>query len=795
MVSKFAALRPAVAPELRDWVDNRLISAHIRMVKPLVLGTLLNAAMIVIGLWSQVPPSYLALFGSYVVGASVHRLWLAQGIARGRRQKRTEKMLDAFQLNSWWLGLTFGVSFAWWFPHLGPIGQVLVAVCAMTQIAAAAYMVRTLPRSAAIYIGTQALGVTLGLAQIGSLQALATMAVLLAASGLLIRMAYTACDLFVTRILSDRELGAAVRTVKLLLNEYEESGSDWLFELDRDGCLHGVSTRFASALGEPVTRLEGRRFETLFVPNPSRDALVSAIGERRPLRAETLALTAPPEGEATRWWSVSGRPCYFSAEDRVAFRGVISDVTSQRLAESRVHHMAHFDSLTGLPNRALFNQTLAELLDEREDSAQLALLLVDADHFKTVNDMFGHPAGDAFLRAMAERMTAALRDSGLGGDQPLIARLGGDEFGIVIAGEDTCDKAVRFAAVLVEAMSEAYSIDGHEINGGVSIGIALAPYHAALKQQLLSNADIALYAAKNGGRGNWEMFEPGMDAALHERHTLSRDLRHAVGNGELRLFLQPLVDVETEAMTGYEALLRWEHPERGLIAPDNFIPLAEETGLIVPIGEWVIRTAFAEAASWDSDQTIAINLSPVQLGSPNLLPVIVNALAASGLDPARIEFEITEGVLLHNSDANIEILNRLHELGLKVALDDFGTGYASLNYLLTFPFDKIKIDRRFVSEMGTREESDAIVGAVIELANKLGMCTLAEGVEEPEQLARLKAQGCQMVQGWLFGKALPSAEYHPNVLRAIEVVAPPTASLGRPQKSAKSQSYSRRKAG
>ncbi|HVR90657.1 MAG TPA: EAL domain-containing protein [Novosphingobium sp.] len=669
-----------------------------------------------------------------------------------------------------------------------------MAICAVTQIASAAYTVRTLPRSAAVYIGCQAIGLSLGLAQLGSLQAGAAMAVLLAASALLVRMAYTACDMFVTRILSDRELGAAVRTVKLLLNEYEESGSDWLFELDCDGCLHDVSTRFASALGEPATTLEGRPFETLFAEGTGREILIGAIAERHPLRGEAFALATTADGEASRWWSVSGRPCYFSAEDRVAFRGVISDVTNQRLAESRVHHMAHFDSLTGLPNRTLFNQTLAELLDEREDEAQLALLLVDADRFKTVNDMYGHPAGDAFLRAMAERMSTVLCDSGLGGDQQLIARLGGDEFAIVIAGEDACDKAIRLAERLVAAMGESFAFEGHELTAGVSIGIALAPYHAALKQQLLSNADIALYAAKNNGRGTWEMFEPGMDAALHERHTLSRDLRHAVGNGELRLYLQPLVDVETEEMTGYEALLRWQHPERGLIKPNNFIPLAEETGLIVPIGEWVIRTAFDEAASWDSDQTIAINLSPVQLGSPNLLPVIVNALASSGLDPARIEFEITESVLLHNSDANIEILNRLHELGLKVALDDFGTGYASLNYLLTFPFDKIKIDRRFVSEIGTREASNAIVGAVIELANKLGMCTLAEGVEEPEQLARLKEQGCRMVQGWLFGKALPSTDYHPHTSPVVRVVPPATA-LKTPRKSARSQSYSRRAAG
>jgi EAL domain-containing protein (putative c-di-GMP-specific phosphodiesterase class I) len=264
------------------------------------------------------------------------------------------------------------------------------------------------------------------------------------------------------------------------------------------------------------------------------------------------------------------------------------------------------------------------------------------------------------------------------------------------------------------------------------------------------------------------MFEPGMDAQLHDRHSLARDLRGAAARGELRLFLQPLVHIETEAMTGYEALLRWQHPSRGLVPPDTFIPIAEETGLIVGIGEWVIRTALHEAAQWDNDATIAINLSPVQVENAGLLPVVIHALAESGVNPARVEFEITEGVLLGDSDANLEVLKRLQGLGVKIALDDFGTGYASLNYLLTFPFDKIKIDRRFVSDLATREESRAIVGAVISLANQLGMCTLAEGVEEREQLDQLREDGCQMVQGWLFGKALPSEEFRPRPAKAAK---------------------------
>ena len=339
------------------------------------------------------------------------------------------------------------------------------------------------------------------------------------------------------------------------------------------------------------------------------------------------------------------------------------------------------------------------------------------------------------------------------------------------------------------ALAEPVQVENHELHSAVSIGIALAPFHADHRAQLTSYADIALNAVKETGRGKWEMFEADMDAQLHERHTLARDLRHAVGRGELRLFVQPLVDIASERMTGYEALLRWQHPTRGLVPPDTFIPIAEETGLIIPIGKWVIRTALAEAATWSNGETIAINLSPVQFESPALLPLVINALADSGIEPGRVEFEITEGVLLSNSEANLEVLQRLQSLGVKIALDDFGTGYASLNYLLTFPFDKIKIDRSFIAQLSTREESRAIVGAVIALANQLGMCTLAEGVEEREQLDQLREDGCRMVQGWLFGKALPSEEYHPRPEIPLRRTRPAGLLAGRSRHS--SQTYSR----
>ena len=789
MVSKQAALRVTIPEELRDWVDNRLISAHIRMVRPMVYGTLLNAAMVVLALIGQIPTIHIALFASSMVAACLHRMWLAEGIERGRRRRRSAKITLAFWWNSLWLGLNLGGLGALWLVHVSPAVQLLLAVCTMSQIASAAYTVRTLPSAAKVYVAAQSLGLGVGLAQLGGLTALATIAVLLVASALLVRMAYTAHDLFVTRILSDRDLHSAAKTVKLLLNEYEENGFDWLFELDSRRCLINVSARFAQAAGESVEKLAGRPITTLFAPGAGHDEVEQALVSGRPLRSQVVALDGLGE-TGPRWWSISGRPSH--SGDGVHYRGVISDVTELRHAEQRAQQMAHFDALTGLPNRSQFNHALSSLFNDHQDGEHIALILLDIDHFKSINDMHGHPVGDAFLRTFAARLVSIVGTSGLGGSEPAVARLGSDEFAIAVNGGDACDHAVRLAELLVLTLSEPLTVEGIELPCAVSLGIALAPFHTDQQAQLQSYADIALGAAKTCGRGNWEMFEPGMDARLHERHTLARDLRHAVARGELQLFLQPLVDVASEAKTGYEALLRWQHPVRGLVPPDVFIPIAEETGLIVGIGEWVIRTAFAEAARWPGEEVIAINLSPVQFSSANLLPVIVNALGETGIAPGRVEFEITEGVLLGDSEANINLLCRMQALGLKIALDDFGTGYASLNYLLTFPFDKIKIDRSFIASLSTRKESRAIVASMIGLANALGMCTLAEGVEDADQLDQLKAQGCRMVQGWLFGKALPSEEYHP---RSAQLPVAPIAPvrLPRQRKARVSQTYSHRK--
>jgi diguanylate cyclase (GGDEF)-like protein len=428
------------------------------------------------------------------------------------------------------------------------------------------------------------------------------------------------------------------------------------------------------------------------------------------------------------------------------------DITERRHAEAKISYMARHDALTELPNRVLFHEQLAEALGDLKQGEALGVLCLDIDHFKGVNDTLGHPVGDHLLRATAERLRQCLRDT------DIIARLGGDEFVIVQCGTSQPNGATTLAMRLIDAVATPYELDGHQIVVGLSIGIAIAPDDGRDPHQLLKNADMALYRAKADGRGIYRFFEPEMDARMQMRRVLELDLRKALANGEFELFYQPLIDLRTERITGFEALLRWRHPERGMIPPIDFIPVAEETGLIVPIGEWVLRCACAEAMRWPSDIKVAVNLSPLQFKSKNLLASVFAALSASRLSANRLELEITESSLLQDSDATLAVLNKLRYLGVRISMDDFGTGYSSLSYLRKFPFDKIKIDGSFIRDMSGRDDSLAIVRAVAAMSASLGMITTAEGVETAEQMARLRTEGCTEAQGYLFSPPRPASE-------------------------------------
>ncbi|WP_108514353.1 EAL domain-containing protein [Bradyrhizobium algeriense] len=428
------------------------------------------------------------------------------------------------------------------------------------------------------------------------------------------------------------------------------------------------------------------------------------------------------------------------------------DITEQRQSEVKIEYMAHHDALTDLANRVLLNDRLEYALGRIQHGEMVAVHHLDLDQFKAVNDTFGHPCGDKLLRIVAERLR------GLVGDADTIARMGGDEFVIVQATIADPAEATLLAQGVIDALSEPYDIDGQQAVIGVSIGISVGPGDGSNPDKLLRNADLALYRAKSDGRGTFRFFEPAMDLQMQTRRVMEQDLRKALPAGEFELHYQPVVNLASKEISGFEALIRWNHPAKGLISPATFIPLAEEIGFIVPLGEWVIRQACATAAQWPDNLHVAVNISAIQFRSPGLMQVIVSALAASGLAATRLEIEITESVLLHNKEATLAVLHQLRALGIRIAMDDFGTGYSSLTYLQSFPFDKIKIDRSFVKNITEDSSSLTIVRAVAALANGMGMTATAEGVETAEQLHSIASEGCTEMQGFLFSKPLPAAE-------------------------------------
>jgi len=430
------------------------------------------------------------------------------------------------------------------------------------------------------------------------------------------------------------------------------------------------------------------------------------------------------------------------------------DITERRRAEAKISHMALHDELTNLPNRRFFLEQIENRLVHLERDHKFAVLCFDLDRFKNVNDTLGHIFGDKLLRQVAERLHPCLRE----GDA--VARMGGDEFAIIQGSVTEATDITALAARLIETINAPFDLDGHHVVVGASIGIAVAPTDATDAHQLLKNADMALYRAKAEGRGTYRFFEPKMDALMQARRVLELDLRKALINGEFELYYQPLINLATDEISAFEALLRWNHPERGLVAPLEFISLAEETALIVPIGEWVLRQACREAVKWPSHIRVAVNVSPAQFKRPNLSQVVMSALAGSGLAAQRLELEITESVLLLGSDSTLATLHQLRKMGVRISMDDFGTGYSSLSYLRSFPFDKIKIDRSFVHDVSSNEDSMAIIRAVTGLGASLRMTTTGEGVETQDELDYLKREGCIEAQGYFFSRPRPASEVY-----------------------------------
>ncbi len=536
--------------------------------------------------------------------------------------------------------------------------------------------------------------------------------------------------------------------IGLLLKDFEEQTSDWLWETDDTFCLRSPSARFVQVSEPRVRVVEGTSFGTLLTDADvignaeALTELLSHVRARRAFRDITIPLAAAAE---PRWWSISGRPVFDQDSQFKGFRGVAGDITATRLAHAKIEHLAHHDSLTGLPNRSSFSRILERALN-RGDLSNLAVLSLDLDGFKAVNDRHGHPVGDALLIAVGDRLQAAIREDGR------VARFGGDEF--VMLGDVSLETGgiEGLCRRTIASLVEPFHVLDEQVTVGTSIGVAFAGLDGSSPEELLKNADAALYRAKADGRGTFRFFAPEMDRKLQERQQLMQDLRVALARGELVLHFQPYVSAENSLVTGCEALLRWSHPTRGNVPPFEFIPLAEENGLIVPIGAWVIDQACQEATRWPAHQRVSVNISPRQFRDQSLPGIILAALTRSGLAPARLEVEVTETVLIDDADAALNVLRRIRAMGVRVALDDFGTGYSSLSYLRSFPFDKVKIDRSFVQDLALRHDNQVIVQAIRDLAKGLGMTITAEGVETEEQASRLRRTGCDELQGYLFSR-------------------------------------------
>ncbi|MEH3046448.1 putative bifunctional diguanylate cyclase/phosphodiesterase [Sphingomonas adhaesiva] len=569
--------------------------------------------------------------------------------------------------------------------------------------------------------------------------------------------------------LSDRDA-----TVSLLLGEFAEDGTGdgasdgagWLWETDAARRIVRASPRFALACGIDPAAIDGQPFLQLLA-GPAWDSGAFSSGLRQVAERmknrqgfRDIALPIVVQRQE-RWWTLTASPRIDADGHFCGFRGVGTDITEQRASADRIHRMARFDALTGLPNRQHVTETLTEALAAAEKwKARCTFMMIDLDRFKAINDTLGHPVGDRLLGMVSQRLGALMSEN------ELVGRLGGDEFAVVVRDGDQAVRTERLAHTIIHTLSQPYELDEHMLYIGASVGIATSPRDGRTADALVRSADLALYRSKDRGGGVVQAYEPQLHAQAEERRLLELALREALEKGELHLHYQPVVEAATGALCGFEALLRWQHPTLGLVPPAKFIPIAQETRLIGPIGEWVVRTACAEAARWPAALRLSINVSAEQLHHPQFVAVLASALSNSGLAPARLDLEVTESVYRTEGTGTARVLDGVRHLGVGLCLDDFGTGPSALGYLGTARFSAIKIDRSFVCKASEgAAEAIAIVRAVVALAGSLGMATVAEGVETDDELHTVRTLGCSHVQGHYFGRPLPVEEARTLAMR------------------------------
>jgi diguanylate cyclase (GGDEF)-like protein len=742
----------AAPPGIRGW--GRVRAAQLQSMRPAMqvaaAGQAFNCLLICYMLAGHVPATSLAL---WLLSVSLLMLYFAQQqrSLRGREiHSLPRKTINRAAYHSVFIAVVWSFPARYFFENANHGQQLALCVITATMMAGAAFIFAPIPAAAGAYVVIMGVGATRMLMTtdsavivlIGPVYTLALLAMVLISG-----------RAFMQRKCLDIALEEREQTVSLLLREYESSDADWLWQTNARFCFQNVSARFARAIGRPIEALEGLSIIELIKSLPRGDqgvrrglaAAQATIGRKESFTELVITI---PVGDAVKCIELSARPTFNKQGRFIGYHGVGSDVTGARQAADRIAHMARHDALTGLPNRLQLMENLSAALKTAQARGErCALLLVDLDRFKTINDSLGHVAGDHLLQQVSRSFETVISDEMTAG------RLGGDEFAIVVPAAAGREELQQLCLAMVSALQGPFHYREQRLFVGASVGIAIGPQDGDTVEELIRNADLALYRAKDGSGNDIRFYEPALHARAEERRKIELALHGAMDGGEFSLAYQPVVAADSGEIRSFEALLRWHNPELGQIPPTKFIPIAEETGMLGRIGEWVLRTACREAAGWPDDISIAVNVSPRQLRDPSFIVTLVSALSQTGLDPARLELEVTETVFLELTSTTQKVLQQIQSLGVKLAMDDFGTGYSSLGYLRRADFDTLKIDRSFVQSISADDpESTAIIRAVVALAGSLGMKTVAEGVATEEQLRLVRALGCDRIQGYIFSR-------------------------------------------
>ncbi|MES2492681.1 MAG: EAL domain-containing protein [Pseudomonadota bacterium] len=694
---------------------------------------------------------FIALCGAIYYGARFDR---SLGDTDRRRMSRDE--MNAQTVSSVIVAVVWAVPMLFFAPLTGSVGRLELWTILAMLMTASAVVVPAVPLATILFTGIVGGVAALEFAWCGMPQ----MAILAITFIIIITVGtIEGARTYLASRVAEAGMTEKSEVVSLLLREFEEGEADWLWQIDTSRRVRAISPRFAFALGLDPEDIDGKSliqliagdaWETGQFPSSLHD-LAERIKRRESFSNLLVRVTAKGR---QRWWELSGTPKLDENGVYEGFRGVGSDVTEQRESADKIAKLARYDTLTGLPNRLMLTEAMAEAMRYAEQwRTRCAFLMIDLDRFKSVNDTLGHIVGDQLLARVSGRLKELMTENELCG------RLGGDEFAIVIRDASDISRVEHVANAVIDRLSQPYEVDHHTLYVGASVGSALGPRDGSTVETLMRNADLALYRSKDAGGGKYFTYEPALHAHAEERRKLEFSLRRALERDELLLHYQPVVDATSEQVVSFEALLRWQSAEHGSVSPAKFIPLAEDTRLIVPIGEWVLRDACREALNWPAHIKVAVNVSGEQLLDPQFASTVVSALAVTGLPASRLEIEVTESIFLRDANAARNTLEQIMGLGCSVALDDFGTGYSSLGYLRQLRFSTIKVDRSFVQGAAQKNpESLAIIRAVVAMAESLGVTTTAEGVETEAELGMVRQLGCNKIQGYYFGRPMPATE-------------------------------------